>query len=152
LIGFFAGLAGATAVGYYFLKNDYEQSTGTINTDITKLVTTVEQLRDYIQRVETVERELKRLQGTVALKQEVDTVRVEVVRAVVSPPFLALSSCFLNRVHVMLIRTISKQVSLGTRHKYGRSRKRCSSSRQPRPRRPSHRSADVPFVFFLFFF
>lgn len=81
VVGFLIGLAGSSALGYYFLMGDQQQADRRLAKDLQRVTEATQQVLDYAQQIDGLKRQLQQVQVTSATKDDLDRVRSEIVSA-----------------------------------------------------------------------
>jgi len=81
VVGFLIGLAGSSALGYYFLLGDQQQADRRLAKDLQRVTEATQQVLEYAQQIEGLKRQLQQVQATSATKDDLDRVRTEIVSA-----------------------------------------------------------------------
>ncbi|KAI7871287.1 hypothetical protein BDF14DRAFT_1765423 [Spinellus fusiger] len=77
-VGFLAGATMTSAVGYYYLLEEYASASNRLLQSVEKLQMTTETVRDYTQKIDTIEKELDRLKESAASLQQFTTLKTEI--------------------------------------------------------------------------
>ncbi|KAI8065513.1 hypothetical protein BC940DRAFT_304290 [Gongronella butleri] len=77
LIGFLVGVSLAGSVGYYYLLEEYNHASESLLTSVQELQQSTEKVRDYAQRIETLDRELAKLKKDAASAKQLEETRVQ---------------------------------------------------------------------------
>ncbi|RHZ44064.1 hypothetical protein Glove_767g4 [Diversispora epigaea] len=77
LIGFLLGLTIAGGSGYYYLLDEYHTSSNLLLSSVEELQKSTSKVRDYAQKIERLEGELKSLQGSAATTDQIKELRSE---------------------------------------------------------------------------
>ncbi|CAG8561481.1 6318_t:CDS:2 [Diversispora eburnea] len=77
LIGFLLGLTIAGGSGYYYLLDEYHTASNLLLSSVEELQKSTSKVRDYAQKIERLEGELKSLQGSAATTDQIKELRSE---------------------------------------------------------------------------
>lgn len=76
-LGFFIGTSFASAVGYYYLINEYQYASNTLLLSIEELQHTTESVIKRVKQVEEIEKTVKKLQDNIVTKDDIQNVRAD---------------------------------------------------------------------------
>ncbi|ORX51937.1 hypothetical protein DM01DRAFT_1289319 [Hesseltinella vesiculosa] len=77
LIGFLVGVTFAGSIGYYYLLEEYNHASESLLVSVEELQKSTEKVRDYAQRIETLDRELAKLKKTAASAQQLEESKIQ---------------------------------------------------------------------------
>ncbi|ORZ18704.1 hypothetical protein BCR42DRAFT_411439 [Absidia repens] len=77
LIGFLTGVSLAGAVGYYYLLEEYNSASESLMSSVQELQQSTEKVRDYAQRIESIDKDLTKLKKTAATEQQLDETKIQ---------------------------------------------------------------------------
>ncbi|GHJ86501.1 hypothetical protein NliqN6_2903 [Naganishia liquefaciens] len=77
LLGFFFGFSLASAYASYYLLQEYKLASSLLQGSVEDLQDSTSKMANHLQRIEAVEKELKRLSSTSAVKEDVTKLRAE---------------------------------------------------------------------------
>jgi len=78
--GLFGILLGATiagGIGYYYLVDEYQTASSLLLSSVEELQMSTNRVRDYARKIESVDREVRKIREEAATKEEVAQLRVE---------------------------------------------------------------------------
>ncbi|RIA80359.1 hypothetical protein C1645_792693 [Glomus cerebriforme] len=78
LIGFLVGLTITGGAGYYYLLEEYNTASNLLLSSVEELQKSTNKVRDYTQKIERIELELKSLQNSAATIDQIKELRSEV--------------------------------------------------------------------------
>ncbi|CAO3599069.1 unnamed protein product [Absidia cylindrospora] len=76
-IGFLTGVSLAGAVGYYYLLEEYNSASESLMNSVQDLQQSTEKVRDYAQRIESIDKDLTKLKKTAATEQQLDETKIQ---------------------------------------------------------------------------
>ncbi|KAG4304223.1 hypothetical protein PORY_002404 [Pneumocystis oryctolagi] len=76
-LGFFIGTSFVTALGYYFLINEYQYASNTLLLSIEELQRTTESAIQRVKQIEEIQKNMKKLQDNAVMKSDIEDVREE---------------------------------------------------------------------------
>ncbi|CAG8711160.1 11381_t:CDS:2, partial [Funneliformis mosseae] len=77
LIGFLVGLTIAGGAGYYYLLDEYHVASNILLSSVEELQKSTNKVRDYTQKIDRIESELKALQNNAATTDQIKELRAE---------------------------------------------------------------------------
>ncbi|KTW26476.1 hypothetical protein T552_02957 [Pneumocystis carinii B80] len=76
-LGFFIGTSLASAVGYYYLINEYQYASNTLLLSIEELQHVTDSIIKRVKQVEKIEKDLKKIQDSAITKSDLENVQVD---------------------------------------------------------------------------
>ncbi|KAI8099910.1 uncharacterized protein BX664DRAFT_322373 [Halteromyces radiatus] len=77
LIGFLVGVSITGAIGYYYLLEEYNSASESLMKSVEELQHSTEKVRDYAQRIESIDKDLTNLKKTAATQQQLDESKIQ---------------------------------------------------------------------------
>ncbi|KAK9763182.1 hypothetical protein K7432_010388 [Basidiobolus ranarum] len=75
LMGFLFGLTCAGGVGYYYLLEEYQNASDMLLQSVEELQASTNKVKEYVQKINTVERELKNLKSVSASHEQLENTK-----------------------------------------------------------------------------
>ncbi|RUP47051.1 hypothetical protein BC936DRAFT_146188 [Jimgerdemannia flammicorona] len=77
LIGFLIGITIAGGTGYYYLIDEYHVASSLLLNSVEELQSSTNRVRDYARKIETVDKELRKLRESAATVEQLEELRSE---------------------------------------------------------------------------